>query len=188
MPYESLPVVHAVRQVLQTATSDAEVIDRVLEAVGGSMGWLVGAFWVPRPQDDDLEARCVWTARIHKRLAFAEETRTVRVKSGQGLPGRVWSTRETVWVEDVVVEPEFLRSDAARGDGLHAAVAFPVRHRDRMIGVMEFYTDVLRAPVQTLLPVFAQIGAEVGQFMAGESLAGEEPEGEPGEAAEQEKD
>lgn len=176
MPYESLPVVRAVRQVLQTATSGDEAVAGVLEAVGDSMGWLVGAFWVPAGAKGALAARFVWTARIHKRLSFADHTRRLTLPPGQGLPGRVWSTGETLWVEDVGVDPRFMRAEPAARDGLHAAVVFPVRDGDRLVGVLEFFTDVLRAPVQTLLPVFDQIGAEVGQFIGAASIAEPRPE------------
>lgn len=176
MPYQSLPVVRAVRQVLHTAASPDEAVTRVLEAVGDSMGWLVGAFWLPDGPDGAMVARSVWAARIHKRTGFAEETQRLRLPAGHGLPGRVWTSEETVWVEDVGVEPDFMRAEPARTEGLHAAVAFPVRDGAQMVGVLEFFTDVLRAPVQTLLPVFDQIGAEVGQFMAGNLVI--EPDGE----------
>ncbi|HEV3049902.1 MAG TPA: hypothetical protein VGX50_06325, partial [Longimicrobium sp.] len=64
MPYASLPVVRSVRQVLATAASSDEAITRVLEAVGDSMGWLVGAVWAADPEDDGVVmARCVWAAR-----------------------------------------------------------------------------------------------------------------------------
>jgi signal transduction protein with GAF and PtsI domain len=164
MPYESLPVVRSVRRVLATAASPDEAITRVLEAVGDSMGWLVGAFWVV--ERDMLRARCVWAARIHKGSVFATETEKLRLGRGEGLPGEVWFSGDTVWVEDVGKDPEFVRAGAAREDGLHAAVAFPVRHGKEVLGVLEFFTDMLRAPVQTLLPVFDQIGAEVGTFVA----------------------
>jgi GAF domain-containing protein len=187
MPYESLPVVRSVRHVLATASSSDEAITRVLEAVGDSMGWLVGAFWAPAPDEDDgaVVAQCVWAARIHKGTVFATETRQMRLEAGTGLPGRAWTGGETVWIEDVEEDPDFARHEAARTDGLHAAVAFPVRHGDQVLGVLEFFTDLLRAPVQTLLPVFDQIGADVGSFVAGQWTP-PEPEDEAGEDGEPE--
>jgi GAF domain-containing protein len=83
---------------------------------------------------------------------------------GTGLPGQVWLAREPVWIEDVGEDPHFIRASAGRSEGLHAAVAFPVRHEGRMLGVLEFFTDVLRAPVDALLPVFDAIGREIGAF------------------------
>ncbi|HEU0298530.1 MAG TPA: GAF domain-containing protein [Longimicrobium sp.] len=176
MPYESLPVVRSVRQVLQAASSSDEAITGVLEAIGDSMGWLVGAFWASESDDGTLVARCVWAARIHKGTSFATETRQMRLPHGEGLPGQVWTTGETLWIEDVDQDENFPRGTAARTDGLHAAVAFPVRDADRVLGVLEFFTDLLRAPVQTLLPVFDQIGADVGQFVAA-ATAGRDPSG-----------
>lgn len=189
MSYESLPVVRSVRNVLRRASSSDEAITGVLEAVGDSMGWLVGAFWAPEDshdRDGTLVSRCVWAARIHKGTVFARETGEMRLAHGEGLPGRVWTTGETLWIEDVGQDDNFPLHAAARTDGLHAAVAFPVRHGDRVLGVLEFFTDLLRAPVQTLLPVFDQIGGDVGKFVAGvwEPEPAEDAEGERGEAAE----
>jgi GAF domain-containing protein len=170
MSYESLPVVRSVRNVLRKASSSDEAITGVLEAVGDSMGWLVGAFWAPEDAQDaggTLASRCVWAARIHKGTVFAQETGQMRLAHGEGLPGRVWTTGETLWIEDVGQDDNFPLHAAARTDGLHAAVAFPVRHGDQVLGVLEFFTDLLRAPVQTLLPVFDQIGGDVGKFVAG---------------------
>lgn len=192
MSYESLPVVRSVRNVLRKASSSDEAITGVLEAVGDSMGWLVGAFWAPEEAHDGdgtLVSRCVWAARIHKGTVFAHETGQMRLAHGEGLPGRVWTTGETLWIEDVGQDDNFPLQAAARTDGLHAAVAFPVRHGDRVLGVLEFFTDLLRAPVQTLLPVFDQIGGDVGKFVAGvwepEPVEDAAAEGEPGETAEQ---
>ena len=165
MAYESLPVVRAVQAVLGRASTPDEAVTGVLEAIGDSMGWLVGGFWVREGDDEALAARCIWSARIHKGTGFATATREMRLPLGSGLPGRVWTEGETVWIEDVGEDPSFPNAGAARIAGLHAAVAFPVQHEGRMLGVLEFFTDVLRAPVQALLPVFDEIGREIGGFV-----------------------
>lgn len=166
MAYESLPVVRAVKNVLERATNPDAAVTGVLEAIGDSMGWLVGGFWIPDGDDGSLTARCVWAARIHKGTAFAEETRQMRLPAGAGLPGRVWSKGQTLWIEDVEQDRNFPRAAAVRIAGLHAAVGFPVQHEGKMLGVLEFFTDVLRAPVEALLPVFDEIGREIGAFVA----------------------
>lgn len=166
MSYESLPVVRAVRRVLSRSTTADEAAQGVLEAIGDSMGWLVGGFWVPDGDDGGLRAQCVWAARIHKGTGFSEETRRMRLPRGVGLPGRVWMQRETVWIEDVGQNGDFSRAAASRIAGLHAAVGFPVQHEGQMLGVLEFFTDVLRAPVEALLPVFDAIGRDIGEFVA----------------------
>jgi hypothetical protein len=125
MPYESLPVVRAVQVVLNRSTNADDAVTGVLEAIGDSMGWLVGGFWVPDGDDGSLRARCVWSARIHKGTDFAEETRQMRLPPGIGLPGRVWTQGETVWIEDVEQDKDFPHAAAVRIHGLLAAVGFP---------------------------------------------------------------
>lgn len=186
MPYESLPVVRAVQVVLNRSTNADDAVTGVLEAIGDSMGWLVGGFWVPDGDDGSLRARCVWSARIHKGTDFAEETRQMRLPPGAGLPGRVWTQGETVWIEDVEQDTDFPRAAAVRIHGLHAAVGFPVQHEGRMLGVLEFFTDVLRAPVEALLPVFDALGREIGGFVARQQAwEPPAPAADPAEAGEE---
>jgi GAF domain-containing protein len=183
MPYESLPVVRSVRNVLRKASSSDEAITGVLEAVGDSMGWLVGAFWAPEDAqggDGTLVSRCVWAARIHKGAAFARETGQLHLPPGAGLPGQVMTRGETVWIEDVGEHPDFPSAAAVRISGLHAAVGFPVQHEGRILGVLEFFTDVLRAPVEALLPVFDALGREIGAFMARQPPSPPPPRGDAG--------
>lgn len=165
MAYESLPVVRAVQTVLARAGSADEATSGVLEAIGDSMGWLVGGYWVPEGDEGGLRVQCVWAARIHKGTEFAEETRQLRLPRGVGLPGRVLAERAAVWIEDVGQDDSFPHASAIRIQGLHAAVGFPVQHQGEILGVLEFFTDVLRAPVEALLPVFDAIGREIGAFI-----------------------
>lgn len=186
MAYESLPVVRAVQTVLDRSANPDEAITGVLEAIGDSMGWLVGGFWVPHGDDGSLTARCVWSARIHKGTAFALETRQMRLPVGTGLPGRVWTEGETVWIEDVGEDDNFPDAATVRIAGLHAAVGFPVQHEGKMLGVLEFFTDVLRAPVEALLPVFNELGREIGAFVARQRAWSEQPPRDGGYAAPEE--
>lgn len=179
MPYESLPVVRAVKGVLARSTDTDEAITGVLEAIGDSMGWLVGGFWIPEGHDGGLRSRCVWAARIHKGAAFARETGQLHLAPGVGLPGQVLTRGETVWIEDVGEHPDFPHAEAARTDGLHAAVGFPVQHEGQVLGVLEFFTDVLRAPVEALLPVFDELGREIGAFIARQPPTEPAPPPEP---------
>jgi hypothetical protein len=80
-----------------------------------------------------------------------------------------------VWVVDAQVEENFPRHEAAAREGLHAGVAFPAHVAGAVYGVVEFYTDSLRAPTPALLPVFDRLGEEIGAFMATHGAAAAEP-------------
>jgi len=118
-----------------------------------------------------LRVRQTWCARAYRSTGFETDSRAHVFLPGEGLPGRVWASRRAVWVEDVRVEENFPRHDAASREGLSAAVAFPLQWDGKLYGVLEFYTDWLRTPTPALLPVFERLGEEIGRFMAGHGAA-----------------
>ena len=84
---------------------------------------------------------------------------------GMGLPGRVWSTRQPVWLSDVPGEANFPRKPIAVREGVHSAVGFPIVLAGEVLGVMEFFSREVRAPDPKVLEILGAIGIQVGQFL-----------------------
>ena len=85
---------------------------------------------------------------------------------GVGQPGRVWAQEEPCWIADVQQDHSYPRLQAAAGEGLRAAFAFPIKADREVMGVFEFFSRAVRRPDADLLQMFAAIGAEVGQLLA----------------------
>lgn len=172
---EAVPVVAAVREALARAGTLEEGVRRALSRVGESMGWLFGACWEVEPGATRLRVRQTWCARAFRRTEFDSESRGHSFAPGEGLPGRAWAAGAPVWVVDAQEEANFPRHEAAAREGLHAGVAFPARAAGAVYGVVEFYTDSLRAPTPALVPVFERLGEEIGAFMAAHGAAAADP-------------
>ncbi|HLL83892.1 MAG TPA: GAF domain-containing protein [Longimicrobium sp.] len=168
---EGVPVVAAVVEALSAAGTLEEGVRLVLAEMGESMGWLFGACWEVDPGRGALRVRQTWCARAYHSTVFETDSRAQNFLPGEGLPGRVWATGAPVWVQDARVEVNFPRHAAAAREGLRAALAFPAQCDGQLYGVLEFYTDWLRAPTPALLPVFERLGEEIGRFMAGHGSA-----------------
>src|SRR5215470_834990 len=91
-------VEHAVARILAENERPVEVYACVLEAIGGSLGWELGAVW---ELGRDMRLRCV---RIWHAGAGAPEfealSEEISLRPGEGLPGRVLLTEEPIWVVD----------------------------------------------------------------------------------------
>lgn len=82
---------------------------------------------------------------------------------GFGLPGRVWVAGQPVWIRDVTIESNFPRAPAARVDGLHSAIGFPMLGTSgATVGVIEYFTDEFLTPVALLTDLFRDVGALTG--------------------------
>ncbi len=153
---------HAVATVLAEAETPEGVAPAILEAIGGTLGWDVGALHVV--DADGAALRCVgtWTRDGVSQGAFLEATRSTRWLPGVGLPGIVWERNESMWVEDLADDPRFPRRPLAAREGLHTAVAFPMRLGGEVLGVLEFIGHEIRAPEEALLSLMDGVGNQIG--------------------------
>ena len=156
---------YAVTKVLAEATTLEEATGRLLQGVGEVGNWSVGALWTVDEAGKALRCLNVWRAADANLEEFAAITREMTFAPSVGLPGRVWSTATPAWIEDVVKDPNFPRAAHAERAGLHGALGFPVRIRDRVTGVLEFLSRDVRQPDRNLLQLFDAIGTQIGQFM-----------------------
>ncbi len=83
---------------------------------------------------------------------------------GIGLPGRVWAGGEPVWITDITRDPNFPRAAVAGKTGLHGALAFPIKLRTQVLGVLEFFSREIRQPDEDLLRMLGAVGSQIGQF------------------------
>jgi PAS domain S-box-containing protein len=153
---------HAVASVLAEAESVEEVAPAILDALGEPLGWRAGAVYLV---DEDAEVlRCVgtWVRTGRTADTYVEGTRAFAPRRGQGLPGRVWEQGEPVWIEDATTDPHIHRGPAVARDGLHAAVAFPLRLGARVVGVLEFFDAEIHAPDEDLLRTMGAVGSQIG--------------------------
>jgi PAS domain S-box-containing protein len=156
---------HAVARILAETDQATTAYEAVLEAVGTSLGWELGAVWEVDPDDGRLRCVCTWHAGAGAQEFEALSERLV-LESGEGLPGRVVAAGEPAWVTDAPEDANFPRAEAARRAGLHAAFAFPLNSPRGVVGVMEFFTRELREPDERLLWTTRMLGNQVGQFVA----------------------
>ena len=154
-----------VTQVLAEATTVREALPRVLRAASESLGWDVGAFWVVDRGDHVLHCLELWHAPVLGVAGFEAASRAASFAPGVGLPGRVWSGGQPVWIPDVTADPNFPRAPLAVQEGLHGAFACPVRVEGEILGVIEFFSRRVQQPDEDLLEMMATIGGQIGQFM-----------------------
>ena len=155
----------AVTQVLARAANLEEAAPRILESICEQLGWDVGGFWVVDEPAGTL--RCVEThTRVRGATAeFEVLTRAKSFEQGVGLPGRVWKSAMACWIHDVTRDGNFPRAPVAARAGLHAAIGFPIRLGDQLLGVIEFFSREIRPPDNDLLRMLATVGGQIGHFI-----------------------
>src|SRR3954470_17287098 len=148
----------AVAGVLVGAPSVEVALPALLRAIGGAIGWEAGGFWTLDADRDVLRCTDFWTRDPERLAPFAEATRDLELRRGQGLPGQVLDRRESVWIPDVTAEDDFPRGQVAARSGLHSAIGIPILSEGgQVVAVIDFFTSVLGQPDSDLMEMLAAI-------------------------------
>jgi PAS domain S-box-containing protein len=156
---------HEVARALVEAASFSDAVPKILAAICQALDWAHGAFWTIDRQANALRCAQLWTTGAGNFPEFTSASRRSTFPRGVGLPGRVWESREPVWIPDVVHDTNFPRAPVAAREGLHGAFGFPILLRGDVVSVMEFFSREIRAPDAALLSMLTSIGNQIGLFM-----------------------
>jgi len=152
------------RALVESTTLEAAA-PRMVAAVCHALGWECGAIW----QADRARQlmRCVgtWHAPGLDIDEFTATTRSSTFERGVGLPGRVWATRQPVWIPDVTRDDNFPRAPVAERVGLHGAFAMPIMQGRRVQGVMEFFSQEVLQPSSDMLATMTTICNQIALYI-----------------------
>ena len=164
-PHRRVTVEHVTARALVEASTFDEAAPRILEAICEALDWEHGAFWKVDPHTAELRVVETWNSPSNAFPAFEALNRRATFRTGVGLPGRVWASREPAWISDVAKDSNFPRAAGAAREGLHAAFGFPILLRGDVFGIMEFFSREIRAPDAALLSMLTSVGNQIGLFV-----------------------
>ncbi len=171
---EQLTLLQTITMQVATAKDLSSALEVVLKRVCEKTGWDFAQSWLPRRDATFLELGPVWAGNVADLEEFRIASEGRNFRPGEGLPGRVWKSKEPAWVKDVTRDPNFPRATIATESGLKAGLAIPILARDEVIAVIEFF---LRAPrhedarlVNVITAVAAQLGLAIERKRAEEAV------------------
>lgn len=154
----------AVTRILAESPAIIDAVPRILQRVSATFGWTLGLMWEVDPQLNNLHCLKVWPS-LGPHSNFERASYELRLEKGVGLPGRVWQSGKPAWILDVAADSNFPRAAVAANENLHSAFAFPIVSGEKLLGVMEFFSDEIRALDDAMLSTFSGIGSQIGQFI-----------------------
>lgn len=154
---------HAIARVLAEERSEDDAMPRVLAALAGAFDAPLAGYWVPA--GDALESRATWHADDAP-ASWDETTHQVRLRQGEGLPGRAWRDGATARMAiDDLRSAEPARAPVFAGAGVRAGLAFPMTAGRDVLGVIELYARAAEPADAQLEETLRTIGGHIGQFI-----------------------
>lgn len=152
------------KQNAQKRSSDSKT---VLSEICHLTNFCYGEIWLPDYENDFLQLSSdyhVATSRnSHELELFYECSQDFIMSKGEGLPGRVFSSKESEWMLDVSIESEssFLRNKIAGVCGVKTGFAVPVIEAEKITMIMAFFTCEIRCYSSKCLTLAMQSVASI---------------------------
>ena len=161
-----LQLQHVVTRVLAESTTLNEATPRLLQTICEHTNWDFGELWIGDRSTNLIRCTAHWSRLAGQFAEFENSSNTWVFALGYGLPGRVWSSGEPLWMSDVVYDKLFLRSHIAAKVGLHAAMGCPILSRDETVGIIGLFSHRIKPPDEEMMTTMMMaIASQVGQFI-----------------------
>ena len=153
--------------MLATETDSFEnALQSCVAFVSELTGWPVGHVYLPDASGAKLVSAGIWHCDPPERFReFRNVVESIAFVPGEGLPGRVWSTGEPVWLPSLERDGNFRRLDLCRAVPLKSAFGFPITIRGETAAVIEFFAADETPLDPELLMTVRTLGEQVGRVV-----------------------
>ncbi len=162
---EELKLLQSLTLALSSAEDLPTALGVALRKVCETTGWLYGGAWVPNADDTRLVCSLAWHSDQKEMERFHAASREYTFERGIGLPGRVWETRQSVWLRDFLHNSNFPRAVLAQEHGLKSGVGIPILSNDEVRAVLEFYITEPQDEDERLTQLISVVAAQIGSLV-----------------------
>ncbi|MBD2343151.1 GAF domain-containing protein [Anabaena subtropica] len=151
-------------QAIARAVDVKSALTLVLRVICQTIGWDFAEAWTPSRESHVLEHSLVCYCEENSLEEFCHQSQHLKIAPGEGLPGRVWQTKQPEWIEDVsqLKQPQFLRSPQAAKVGLKAGFSIPIIAGRKVLAVLVFFKCSPVPVDKRLLMLLGAIATQLG--------------------------
>lgn len=159
-------LLHQATMLASETDSFEDALRCCIDFVGELTRWPVGQVYLPDAGRGTLIAAGIWHLEAPERFhEFRTAVESMSFAPGVGLPGRVWSAGEPVWLPNLEHEENFPRKDLCARVGLNSAFGFPITIRGETAAVIEFFAADATPLDPELLMTVRTLGEQVGRVI-----------------------
>ena len=171
---EKIRLLQTITQAISESPDFHAALEVTLRKVCETIGWHFGEAWIPNSDDTFLEFSPAWYASTNPGDAtvsvlekFRQHSQMLRFAPDMGLPGRVWSSKQPKWIQDVGIELEavFTRSQMILETGLSSCLGIPIVVNDRVLAIFVFFTFEVREQEQRLVELVLAVANQLGSVI-----------------------
>lgn len=111
-----------------------------------------------------------WTASHGLADSFVAASQAWRPRPGEGIPGRAFADRTPLLVENLEVEAQFFRQEAARACGYRKLLCTPLIAQGRALGTLQLYGTTEHCCAPETLPLLQAVAEQLAVAIANAHL------------------
>ncbi len=129
------------------------------------INWDLAEAWMPNTDETFLICSRNFYTNESNLLDYRHRSLELTFAPNIGLPGRIWSSKQSEWLEDISLESDlvFLRNQIAAEAGLKAGFGVPILVDEQVIAILIFFK---KAPISCQLRIIKLINALATQLGA----------------------
>ena len=182
---EQIRLLQAITQAIGESQDFYSALKVTLCQVCKAIGWNYGQAWIPNSDGTLLESSSTWYTSttedgtlipaLEKLERFHRFSEVLRFAPGIGLPGRVWSSKQPEWIQDIFDQDAMsVNSQMVLESGLKSCLGIPIVVGERVLAVLVFFTveprEQDRRLVKLVSVVTTQLGSVIQRKQAEEAL------------------
>ncbi|NEP11433.1 MAG: response regulator [Symploca sp. SIO2C1] len=154
-------------QAISEASDFNSALEVILRQVCETIDWDFGEAWVPNQDATVLEYSQSIYAKNPGLEEFRQQSSQVTFARDVGLPGRIWSSKQPEWLEDVSAQPcsVFQRSQITATLQLKAAFGVPIFFNEQVLAVLVFFKQTASTPNQHLIALVSAVATQLGSLI-----------------------
>ncbi|MBI3606832.1 MAG: diguanylate cyclase [Nitrospirae bacterium] len=155
---------HTLTRLISEASDLHAALGVALQTIGEATGWMLGQAWIPN-SDTVLECIPAWYGKGAAGEVVRSASETLTLSLNEGLPGRVWASKEPLWLHGESLAAIIPCGAIAHEAGLHAALGIPLLAAERVVAVLEFYLGEPRQEDTRLMGIVSNAALHMGDLI-----------------------
>ncbi len=152
---------------IAAAAGPGDALCRVLKQICEITGWTVAESWLPGNDEVSLELSSIGYWGTATACRFRDSSQAIRYETGEGLPGRVWQTKQPLWIPDLTQAKILCRTVRAATEGLKAAAGLPVMVDEQVVAVLVFLMDTAQPEDRHLVDLLSLAAPRMAHLFQG---------------------
>jgi PAS domain S-box-containing protein len=160
---ERLAARHAATEILASASGLKAPIPRFMKGICEAIRFDAGFAWTVRTATAELSFFSMWLGPAIIPGPWRQKIRPRPLRRGEGIPGKAWQEERPIWVQDATLQ--CVPPEVAIALGCRTAFSLPVRFRDEIVAVLEFFSRDIRPHDDPLLDALSSINGQIAQAL-----------------------